>query len=198
VFDFYFISRRQSSYCGDGWLVLLELGFKDHSPSDVAMVGTFWHLYYCDALLFHLEHSCKLIVTHLAHWCCTCCSLMACLNAFSHFTLRATDTWGTGTNFFACLLNWWITVSDLNTSYNHALFFTRRNFRYWRISWSEQFHTQLLLFHLYISNKWNAGLYSLFFSVIQCDALFLILFAIPYPKRCCDHDNPHSTVVSYL
>ena len=41
VFDFYFISRRQSSYCGDGWLVLLELGFKDHSPSDVAMVGTF-------------------------------------------------------------------------------------------------------------------------------------------------------------
>ena len=33
---FYFISRWHSSSCGDGWLVLLELGFKDHSPSVAA------------------------------------------------------------------------------------------------------------------------------------------------------------------
>ena len=33
---FYFISGWRSSSCGDGWVVLLELGFKDHSPSVAA------------------------------------------------------------------------------------------------------------------------------------------------------------------
>ena len=40
----FFIARCHSSYCGDGWLVLLEPGFKGHSPSVATKVGTFKHL----------------------------------------------------------------------------------------------------------------------------------------------------------
>ena len=44
--------------------------------------------------------------------------------------------------------------------------------------------------------KWDAGCTALCFRHNMWRTVSY-LFAIPYPKRCCDHDNPHSTVVSY-
>ena len=63
--------------------------------------------------------------------------------------------------------------------------------------WPKQTFTYSAAFVSFRNGKMKRSLYSTFIFVTTCDALFHFLFAIPYPKRCCDHDNSHSTVVSY-
>ena len=63
--------------------------------------------------------------------------------------------------------------------------------------WPKQTFIYAAAFVSFQNGKMKRSLYSTFNFVTTCDVLFHFLFAIPYPKRCCDHDNPHSTVVSY-